>query len=189
MLLDHYLCYGASGPGLDMGVTIVDQFQQQTALLLDPFLFCNPADKNGSGIQNLDDHLACYRYTPPGLGANEVSIFNQFFPNGDVLTVAESFALCLPSKKSIPPPPGLDHFTVYDAIGPDGPVVQIVDQWETQVTSLGPVNRFLVPADKNSEGINDPISHLTCNVIPDDGTAGGAPPTVWAINQFGQQRF
>ena len=35
-------------------------------VIRDPFLFCNPVDKNGEGIRNPDDHLACYRALPSG---------------------------------------------------------------------------------------------------------------------------
>ena len=95
--LDHYHCYEASGPAIDVGVSIQDQFQTQSAVVLDPFLFCTPADKNGEGIQNPDDHLTIYNYTPPGSSPGPVPILNQFFPASTQLDVTESFALAVPS--------------------------------------------------------------------------------------------
>jgi hypothetical protein len=79
------------------------------------------------------------------------------------------------------PVPPLDHFTVYDATGADGPTVTIDDQFGTQVTDLGLTKLFLVPADKNEEGIRDRFSHLTCYEIL-DGQPG--PPNVTVTNQF-----
>ena len=42
------------------------------------------------------------------------------------------------------------------------PVVQIDDQFGSQATDLGRPTRFMVPADKNDEGLFDFFSHLTC---------------------------
>jgi len=184
--IDHFHCYDATGPSLDIGVSITDQFQQQSVSVLDPFLFCNPADKNGEEIQNPDDHLTCYNYTPPGLPVGPVPIANQFFPASTELDVAAPFALCVPSQKEIPPSAILDHFSVYNTLGPDGPVVQLVDQFQDQTTDLGLLNLFLVPANKNGEGIIDGISHLACNEILEGEPA---PPVVFAQNQFGEQQL
>jgi hypothetical protein len=105
--IDHFQCYDATGPPLNVGVSILDQFQSQTSILLDPFLFCNPVDKNGEGIANPIDHLTCYDYTPPGLPIGSIPIRNQFFPSTDILSVNEPFALCLPSQKEIVAAPAL----------------------------------------------------------------------------------
>ena len=72
--------------------------------LVDPFLFCNPVDKNGEGIQNPDDHLACFLTQPPGgvLGAL-VPILNQFLAAPANINLSEPFAFCLPSTKRLPP--------------------------------------------------------------------------------------
>jgi hypothetical protein len=184
--IDHFHCYDATGPSLDIGVSLADQFQQQSVSVLDPFLFCNPADKNGEGIQNPTDHLTCYNYTPPGLPVGPVPFTNQFFPASDVLDVFEPVALCVPSLKEIPPPATLDHFSVYNTLGPDGPVVQLIDQFQDQTTDLGLLNMFLVPADKNQEGMIDPISHLACHEILEGEPA---PPVVFAQHQFGEQQL
>jgi hypothetical protein len=104
---------------------------------------------------------------------------NQFLPQTDILELLQADTLCVPSTKQLVPP--LGHFTLYDATGPDGPPVTIADQFGTQVTDLGSTKLFLVPADKNGEGIADPFSHLTCYAIP-DGEPG--PPEVMVTNQF-----
>ncbi len=179
--IDHFQCYAAVGERLDVGVAIRDQFQEQRVGLLDPFLFCNPADKNGEGIGNPNDHLACFNYDPPGAPVGSVPIANQFFPNTTELDVAEPNALCVPSEKRIDGGP-VEHFAMYRATGPDGPVVDIVDQFGSQTTDLGEVNLFLVPANKNGEGLVDDISHLTCHEIFDGEPA---PPQVIVENQFG----
>ncbi|MBW2399614.1 MAG: hypothetical protein JRG80_10100, partial [Deltaproteobacteria bacterium] len=80
----------------------------------------------------------------------------------------------------------VDHFRVYPnsaGFGIDGPIVQIDDQFGSQTTDLGGVVRFMVPADKNQEGLADFFSHLTCYQIV-DGVAG---PAVISTNQFGAQ--
>ena len=114
------------------------------------------------------------------------SILNQFLPNPDQLDLLEADMLCAPSTKQIQPPPGADHFQGYPAApaaGNDGPIVRIDDQFGSQTTDLGPPIRFLVPVDKNDEGLGDPISHLTCYRMT-DGVSG---PAVISTNQFGAQ--
>ena len=80
----------------------------------------------------------------------------------------------------------VDHFRVYPNVsgfGIDGPIVQIVDQFGTQTTDLGRPSRFMVPVDKNDEGLWDFFSHLTCYQVVD----GAAGPAVISTNQFGVQ--
>jgi hypothetical protein len=179
VLLDHYKCYEAAGAPLDIGVVLLDQFQQSTPLLGVPKLFCAPADKNGEGIIDPITHLTCYETSPPGLPPGLVPILNQFLPAPELVDLLEPNILCVPSTKQLVAP--LDHFTVYDATGPDGPIVSLADQFGTQVTDLGLTRLFLAPADKNGEGISDPFSHLTCYEIT-DGQPG--PPGVTVTNQF-----
>jgi len=179
VFLDHYKCYVASGAPVDVGVALVDQFQGRTALVLEPTLFCAPAEKNGEGMIDPATHLTCYSTNPIGGGPGPIPILNQFTPAVDQVELLQADTLCVPSTKQLVPP--LDHFTVYDATGPDGPVVSITDQFGTQVTDLGTTDLFFVPADKNGEGIADPFSHLTCYGI-NDGEPG--PPGVTVTNQF-----
>ncbi|MDJ0848781.1 MAG: hypothetical protein QNK04_10410 [Myxococcota bacterium] len=162
---------------------IQDQFQRKDAALLDPFIFCNPVAKNGEPVGNPNDHLACYRYDPPGEPVGSVPIQNQFFPNTTELELREPFALCVPSEKRPVGPEPVDHFSVYRASGPDGPSVTVTDQFGSENLKLDQVNLFLVPASKNGEPILDRISHLSCH--PTDG--GAAPPQVIVDNQFGPQ--
>jgi hypothetical protein len=184
--VDHYKCYFASGASVDVGVALQDQFGSTTAIVLNPRLFCTPADKNGEGIVDAITHLTCYDTTPPGVAPGPIPILNQFLPAPDQLALLEANMLCAPSTKQIQLPPEPDHFQGYSALpgaGIDGPVVQLVDQFGSQTTDLGSPIRFMVPVDKNGEGLGDPFSHLTCYQITD-----GAPgPAVVSTNQFGVQ--
>jgi hypothetical protein len=184
--IDHYKCYFASGSPIDVGVFLQDQFGQTSAIVLSPRLFCAPAAKNGEPIADPITHLTCYDTTPPGVAPGPVPILNQFLPAPDLLELLESDLLCAPSTKQIQPPPGPDHFQGYPTtpvVGNEGPIVQIVDQFGSQTTDLGLPIRFLVPVDKNDEGLGDPISHLTCYQIVD----GDPGPQVISTNQFGAQ--
>jgi hypothetical protein len=193
--IDHFVCYQATGPTLSVGATFLDQFQGFTHQLTTPFMFCSPATK-GLGAPPLPDlpppvmdptsHLACYNITPfaPPPAIGEVPIRNQF--GTDLLTLQQRRFACLPATKE-PPTGALDHFLYRRALGDPGGAVTVVDQFGPQPSLvLGPVKSFLVPADKNSEGIVDIDSHLTGYVFP------GVPPPatiprVIAHNQFGSQ--
>jgi hypothetical protein len=160
--LDHYKCYAASGSLVDVGVGLIDQFQARTTLVLDPKLFCTPADKNGEGIDDPINHLTCYETSPAGQAPGLIPFANQFTAVDQVDLLGPDL-LCAPSTKLVPPP--AEHFMVYRAQGPEGPSVTMADQFGTQTTDLGPVSLFMVPADKNDEGIFDLFTHLTCHDI------------------------
>jgi hypothetical protein len=177
--LDHYKCYQAAGAPVDVGVTILDQFQFHETLVLEPKLFCTPADKNDEGIDDEINHLTCYRTDPVGQTPGLIPISNQFSAL-DQLELIEPDLLCVPSTKELVPP--AEHFNVYRAQGPDGPAVTMVDQFGNQPTDLGVVSLFMVPADKNDEGIFDPFTHLTCHDIED--VMPSAIPYVSVTNQF-----
>ena len=178
--LDHYTCYRATGTSVDASIVVRDQFQINSALVTDPRLFCAPAVKNGEG--SLIDpviHLTCYDVTGPSIAPGSIHIQNQFVDPEDILDLEIPDLFCAPSLKQIVAP--LDHFTLYDAVGPDGPVVSIDDQFGPQDTDLGLLEFLMVPADKNGEGISDFFSHLTCYDIV-DGDPG--PTGVTVTNQF-----
>lgn len=107
--LNHYKCYEAEGDPLDVPVTLTDQFDQVGVRVLEPTLFCNPAEKVVNGIVHpIEDpfaHLACYRIDPPMLYGLGVMAFDQF---GDwQVTVDEHLWLCVPTIKvdSVPAEP------------------------------------------------------------------------------------
>jgi hypothetical protein len=102
--IDHFKCYEVSGEPVDAVATLVDQFQEWGGLALDPFLLCNPVDKNGEGIQNFDDHLVCYSVSPTGQSLGiAVPIANQIYPDVRI-DVFDPTALCVPSTKELPEP-------------------------------------------------------------------------------------
>jgi hypothetical protein len=170
----------ASGAPVDIGVVLADQFQARTALVLEPKLFCTPADKNGEGIADPINHLTCYTTNPIGQAPGLIPIANQFLAAGDQLELLGPDLLCAPSTKQVPAP--AEHFTVYRATGPDGPPVSMADQFGTQVTDLGETSLFMVPAEKNLEAIFDPFTHLTCYDILDPALP--PPALVTVTNQF-----
>lgn len=100
---NHYKCYRAIGQPVDRPVVLTDQFGTRTAVVLQPELLCNPAEKiTADGvvypIVNPFAHLACYRIEPPifyGLGA---LIHDQFF-FGEI-RFKEDWLLCVPSTKN-----------------------------------------------------------------------------------------
>ena len=104
---DHYRCWEASDPtggALNVPVTLIDQFQSIDTIVMEPWRLCNPADKNGEGIQDPNSHLTCYKIQPIGqpLGF-QVPVSNQFFSLANI-DINEAFAVCVPSAKMVPEP-------------------------------------------------------------------------------------
>ncbi len=158
------------------------------------FLF-TPADKNGEGLDNPDDHLACYKI--PGLKANrKVGITNQFGEQN--LALKDGKLLCVPSAKALKDPapsppadPGVEHFQCYEVDKaqstklPAKPRVSLVDQFGS-LTGVAVADKpdFLCnPVDKDGEGIDDDVHHLACYDIH----GFRANQKVLIANQFGGQ--
>ena len=99
--LSHFKCYQAEGVIPSITVTLQTQFGTEVVQVAAPELFCNPADKQVGGafypLVNPDEHLVCYRITPP------LPIDQQVFLR-DQLCVTNAFVLedvwlCVPSLK------------------------------------------------------------------------------------------
>jgi hypothetical protein len=104
--IDHYKCYDAFGPPLDVNVTLADQFVAFPTSVIEPTRLCNPASKNGEPVDNPEDHLVCYLVSPPGgVVGFQIPIANQFFPlPGTQVVIDGPLELCVPSVKMLPEP-------------------------------------------------------------------------------------
>jgi hypothetical protein len=103
---NHYKCYAADGPQVDVPVTLVDQFGTSVATAMFPRYFCNPVAKTiASGlvypIVDPEAHLACYSLFP-STSDQQYNFFatDQFgqWP----LTTQEFELICLPTTKLHP---------------------------------------------------------------------------------------
>jgi len=99
---NHYECYKALGPSLDVPVQLLDQFGNRSAVLLEPVLFCNPVEKQVAGvvypIVDPHAHLACYRMDPQLQYDIPIVAQDQFGVWQLHLTTDEW--LCVPSLKT-----------------------------------------------------------------------------------------
>ncbi len=203
---DHFQCYVATGPTLSVPKVLTDQFSgPDPVTVLAPFLFCNPASKDGGPVLGPPpEHLTCYVFSPSGAPVGPIPIKNQFTePAIAMIDVFDPFALCVPSEKlsfgpttttttsttsttttSLPIPP-LDHFRGYNAFAPNFTMVTITDQWIPPVAvDIGDAAAFFVPVEKDTP-IIDPFTHLTgyLELTP----LPFVPLSVDIDNQFGPQ--
>ena len=104
--LDHFKCYIVSGQSTYAYVGLLDQFKNDPGVLVySPFLLCNPVQKTHkeevTSVEHPKDHLVCYRISQrPYYGY--VSTTDQF--GNETLRVRQSYMLCVPSVKKVPPP-------------------------------------------------------------------------------------
>jgi hypothetical protein len=140
---------------------------------------CNPADKNGEGIDNPEDHLRSFAIKlaqgqPPFPELDGVAVVNQF---GTIaLDAGKVDRLLVPAAKDpaapVAPPeaPAVDHFRCAKVKVPKGtprfePIsaVSVVDQFgEPKLYDLKKPTRLCTPVDKNEEGVLDPSVLLLC---------------------------
>ncbi|MGQ0824614.1 MAG: DUF7450 family protein [Actinomycetota bacterium] len=172
---DHYLCY-TTNARQTFTVTLSDQFEtgsyssfHQTVLR-----FCTPADKNDEGISDPDTHYTAIRIRGPHVPRKNLRIDNQFGTLFVDTTGTET--LLVPTNKSLvpaPPPasPALgteEHFRcvrVKIAAGAapfQSRTVQVDDQFGNRSLRITRPATLCAPADKNGEGIIDPVNHLLC---------------------------
>lgn len=189
-VLDHFKCYRTVGQIAQRSVSLTDQFGPSTATVLRPSRLCNPADKNGGGINDLTAHLMCYKLRPAPFARRDVLVRNQF---GDqTLTVVKPETLCNPAEKDGVPLSSaagafLNHFKCYKVRGKGFTArsVTLTDQFETRTTTIVKPLLLCNPVDKNGEGVPQPASHLTCYKIKD--APGFAPRSVMVEDQFTDQ--
>lgn len=184
---DHYKCYKTrTDPFPRRNVTLVDQFLTTSAEVVRPLRFCNPADKNGEGINDPTAHLMCYQIREAPFTRRSVLVRNQF---GDqTLTVVKPESLCNPAEKDgVPSPLDINHFKCYRVSGPGFTtrLVTVADQFETQPATLVKPRLLCNPVSKNGEPIVDPEGHLACYTIKRGGAFTPRPVTV--MDQFAVQ--
>jgi hypothetical protein len=204
--LDHFKCYEASGPLVELGgpLDVIDQFHYDdylTPALGPPMMFCNPVDKVHGTVttsSNPDNHLTVY-WIETITGYWTVTVDNQFNDPAmsQELLVYGPVALAVPTQKLEPGDHGmpkyLDHYLLYDVVEglnvtatvdlddqflPDDPGVTV------EVTQ--PVY-FANPAVKgyvDHVGMWDPDEHLLFYRISDNDEYYDPEAPVSVKNQF-----
>jgi hypothetical protein len=106
--MNHYWCYEASGPRLNVRATLEDQFSGPDAVRVTrPTLFCAPAEKvHGTQtfpILDEDLHLACYEiHGKQKTQQHTLTAENQF--ETDQWQTSSWAILCAPAEKTLPTP-------------------------------------------------------------------------------------
>jgi uncharacterized repeat protein (TIGR01451 family) len=105
--LDHFKCYRTKEVGTmfdPRDVVLTDQFNTERVNVVGPETFCNPVDKDGSGISNPSAHLACYTIRDvqgdefPPFEPRHVAVGDQFGMHR--LLMKKTQTLCVPSSKT-----------------------------------------------------------------------------------------
>ncbi len=108
--VDHFKCYKAKDlknpKFVPTTVDLTDQFGVNDGGfdVKKPFLMCNPAEKNNTGIYEPNEHLTCYKIKGPKLDSAlrpQVEATDQF---GTLrLQATKPYLLCVPSAKTVLP--------------------------------------------------------------------------------------
>jgi hypothetical protein len=143
-------------------VTVEDRFTTMTETVRFPHRLCAPADEDGQGLLDPDQHLVGYVMNGQFFtGLKGLVVTNQLGTLNLDLTRPNTFMV--PSSKSLttaPPllvPPTIDHFQCYKVKRSRGSAkfvkqtMTIVDQFKTQVVTLKKPYLLCAPADKNGE--------------------------------------
>jgi hypothetical protein len=200
--LDHFKCYWAEGPFLDVQVQLEDQFitdwlgEPLIATVGEPYLFANPVNKwHGevfTPISNWNNHYTFYDiYHEETPQMWEVEVTNQFGIDQFLLVGGPSW-LGVPTKKGPQDPPvGLDHFLVYEVLEYDYQypdiTVQLEDQFTEQVADMWYPRYFANPVQKtDASGTTDIKNddHMVLYVIDGGSFSISELPIA---NQFGEQ--
>jgi hypothetical protein len=174
--IDHFKCYDVS-PGEEftpIEVELKDQFVSGRVRVNPPDTLCNPVGKNGAEIRDPSAHLTCYpiEELDPSPLPPEVVVDNQF--GGLTLKIGKTQRLCVPSRKSEPPPPPEceprgDHYTCYTSRPAEGEIevlpFRLRDQFGESEVRIQDPRVVCTPTDKNGEGIADGELHYECRQI------------------------
>jgi len=199
--LDHFKCYQTlPEEPWDLEVGLLDQFHEDYfgALVLEPWMFCNPVDKVHDGVtttSNPDNHLTVYWIAATSTDWWTVTVDNQFNDAAvpQTLIVEGPVALAVPTQKLMPSdhdwPKYLDHYLLYEVV--EGLSVDVTVDLDDQFpevaenVTVGPPLYFATPAIKGyldyEPGFWDPEEHLVFYAISDNGEFF---PEVMIRNQF-----
>jgi hypothetical protein len=107
-LLDHFKCYETRQVGTKFDprqVILTDQFNEERVTVVRPQAVCTPTDKDGSGINDPDAHLTCYKIRDvrrdefPPFKKQHVEMADQFGTH--TLLLRKTGTLCVPSSKTV----------------------------------------------------------------------------------------
>jgi hypothetical protein len=107
--LDHFKCYRARTPvGASRftrrTVSVVDDFETKSTVVRKPHSLCLPVDKNGEGIVDRSDRLACYQIKDapqqPRFTARTVGVANSI--GNHTVAATKTTTLCVPSTVVVP---------------------------------------------------------------------------------------
>jgi hypothetical protein len=98
--IDHFKCYKIKKAKAKIPlVPVQDQFGSFTEDVKKPSQLCVPADKNGSGIQNPNENLMCFKIVPKPrfVGPTDTIFIEDQFTTNQGFVVNHARELCVPT--------------------------------------------------------------------------------------------
>jgi hypothetical protein len=195
----HFRCYIVSQqtPEPAKTVTLSDQFITGATLTVDePLQFCAPTSKNGTEIEEPEEHLTMYA-APQELTPHRTVLARDQFGE-QTLQVVSARVLLVPTQKLVGEldfPDRLNHYWCYEANGARvGEDVTLQDQFSGQEPEKVRVEEpryFCNPVEKIHAGerfrIEERQVHLTCYEI--HGPQKTVPTTFGMSNQLEEDTF
>jgi hypothetical protein len=168
----HFQCYEIKPFAFARrSASVEDRFGDGTVTVRAPSALCAPSDKNGEDPSAPDDpeHLANFPVTGAAPQAQNIVVTDQF---GTVqVDLVRRSSLLVPTAKGLATPPGplvnpvIDHFQCYRVRRSPGtprfsPItgVAATDQFGAHGLDLLRIRSLCVPANKNDEDPNAPLS-------------------------------
>jgi hypothetical protein len=168
---DAYKCYRAKNRAAfaQRTVSLADEIESKSTVVLGPEALCNPVDVNGEGIDDATAHLECYRIKDAAgqatFAPRVVTVADRFGARDVVL--AKPRRLCVPtSKDGVASALRLDAVKCYPAtrVLPrlERSGVHLADQFESKDAEVLRPDSVCVPVDVDGSGADDATSGLTC---------------------------
>jgi uncharacterized repeat protein (TIGR01451 family) len=169
--LDHFKCYKTKQLGAKFDprrVVLTDQFNTERVNVVRPEAFCNPVDKDGSGINDPTAHLTCYKIHDvrgdefPKFEPRRINARDQFGVRN--LGVRKTRRLCLPPPEPVHPPGPAACVDTDNNGSADNDGDALCDNWET--VGLDGDNDGVADLqlyDMNGDGAIDPSERADLN--------------------------
>lgn len=171
--LDHFLFYETNQEVINERVKLQCQFDKEpeAAGVQQRVRFGDRIDKNNEGLYDDTHSLTWYNLYDPVVDPDRVVIYDDQFGKEHKIAIGRLVAMLAPTKCGVSArkfPENLDHYKVFEVIGPEPPVniqINLVGEFQSIQTTVSSQLYFAAPCTKSHQGREFKIQNEEAHLV------------------------